>query len=199
MIINVDNIGNYKVPQNLRDGICVDIGANVGNFFKKYKNFFSLIHFYEPFKDCYEICNKQNFENVIGFNEAVSDKIEKVNIIPHFNNESGSSAISKAPINSDWLIEQSIQEVQSVDLDVVINRIGGKIDYLKCDAENSEYLIFLNKNLSTINCIGIELHHQMGKEKYEQLIEYILLTHYTYDDFSYVDGQNKECLFFSKI
>lgn len=197
MIINPNNIGNYKVPESLRNSICVDIGANVGNFFKKYKDFFSLIHFYEPFKDCYDICVREKFNNVIGFNQAVSDKCEYVNIIKHSNNECGSNAISKAPINSDWLNNMPIQNnIESIDLETVLYRIGGKIDYLKCDAETSEYLILLNKDLSNIKFIGIELHHQMGEEKYNKLIEHILKTHKTYDDYSYSYGHNKECLFF---
>lgn len=34
MIIDLTNIGNYSVPNDSKNGVCVDIGANVGNFLK---------------------------------------------------------------------------------------------------------------------------------------------------------------------
>ena len=56
MIIRESNLGYYNIPNDVKDGICVDIGSNVGSFFSTYHNFFSKIHFYEPFRDCYQIC-----------------------------------------------------------------------------------------------------------------------------------------------
>jgi hypothetical protein len=37
--------GNYFVPLNIKNGICVDIGGNTGQFSLKYKDFFKKIIF----------------------------------------------------------------------------------------------------------------------------------------------------------
>jgi len=197
MKIDLNNYGNYKIPDNIKNGFCVDIGANVGNFFKKYQNFFSLIHYYEPYLPCYKICNNFNYNNVFGYNEAVADKDGKTFITNHSNNHCGSNAIVDAPINNDWT-KNNIQEIKTVSLETVMERINNQIDYLKCDAETSEYLIFLNKDISKIKYIGLELHWQMGEEKYNNLLNHILITHDSRDDLGYTSDVNKECLFFNK-
>lgn len=199
MIINRNNLGSYIVPDDVKGGICVDIGANVGNFFKKYKDYFSKIHFYEPFKECYDICNEEKYDNVFGYNEAVIDKIGYVNLVSHLNNESGSNAIKNDNLNEEWGDNIVQEKVKSVNIEMVLDRVGGKIDYLKCDAETSEYLILLNKDLSNIKYIGLEIHHQMGKTKYDELISYMLITHSLQSgDTSYQSGSNKELLFKKK-
>ena len=73
MQIHSTHLGNYFVPLSIKDGICVDIGGNTGQFSLKYKNFFSLIHIYEPQKECYEIIknNVKELVNIHVFDEAV--------------------------------------------------------------------------------------------------------------------------------
>jgi FkbM family methyltransferase len=184
------------VPEEVKNGICVDIGANVGNFFKKYKNYFSLIHFYEPYKECFDICNQEEHTNILGFNEAVIDKIGFVELVSHINNESGSNAIKGDNINEEWTSTIVQDKVKSVDLETVLSRVGGKINYLKCDAETSEYSIFLNKELKNIEYIALEIHHQMGQIKYDELLNFISQTHELYSgDKTYLAGSNKELLF----
>lgn len=199
----MDNLGKYIVPEETRNGICVDIGANVGNFFKKYKDFFSLIHFYEPYKECYDICTQEKFLNIKGFNEAVSDKEGFVSLLQHMNGESGSNTIKNenSLIFPGWKENQKIiqEMIPSISLETVLNRVGGKIDYLKCDAENSEYFIFLNKNLNNILYIGMEIHCQMGKERYNQLLKHMLKTHEIISgNFDYNPHQNREILLKNK-
>jgi len=41
--INLENLGNYIIPEETKNGICIDIGSNVGSFLKKYVNFFKTI------------------------------------------------------------------------------------------------------------------------------------------------------------
>ena len=53
-----NHLGNYYVPFNAKNGICVDIGGNTGQFSLKYNSFFKEIHIYEPQKECYEIIKK---------------------------------------------------------------------------------------------------------------------------------------------
>tara|TARA_E500000318_G_C3561662_1_gene213723 strand:- start:1866 stop:2531 length:666 start_codon:yes stop_codon:yes gene_type:complete len=206
VIIRESNLGYYNIPNDVKDGICVDIGSNVGSFFSTYHNFFSKIHFYEPFRDCYQICleKSKKYNNVSGFNEAVLDQVkDSVSVIGHQDNDSGSNAIKYNTTNSDWNDEE-IGSCPSVDLETVLSRVGGSIDYLKCDCETSEYNVFYGKDLSDIKYIAMELHWQMGEEKYYNVLNHILKTHNLVScnpgDTKYIGhwGGNKELFFKNK-
>jgi FkbM family methyltransferase len=199
MIINESNLGNYEVPENI-NGICVDIGSNVGNFIKKYHNRFDKIYSYEPNVILYEKLKLINLDNLIIYNEAVSDICGITEIVLHTNNESGSSAIKETiekviQLKDDWS-NNTINKVSSVDLETVLKRIGDKnIDYLKMDCENSEYLILNKKNLTKIKYIGIEIHNQMGRDKWEELQNWVSITHHGFPNYS---GDHKEVLLTNK-
>lgn len=174
------NLGGYPVPEDVLGGVCVDIGSNVGSFLQTYSNSFSKIHFYEPYKPCYEVClNKsKQYEHITGFNEAVLDKKNKsVEILHHFNCDAGSNAIKGESINEHWDLNDPIGTCPSVDLETILERVGGKIDYLKCDCETSEYYIFLDKDLQNIKYIALELHWQMGEKKFYDVLNHIRKTH----------------------
>jgi hypothetical protein len=71
-----------------------------------------------------------------------------------------------------------VNKVNIIDIEEVIKRTGSEnIDYMKIDCENSEYLILLNKDLSKIKYIGIEIHHQMGENKWNEIKEWVSKTH----------------------
>ena len=53
--IHKAHCGNYVVPEVVRNGSCIDIGGNSGEFSLKFKNFFKSIHIYEPQNECYDI------------------------------------------------------------------------------------------------------------------------------------------------
>jgi FkbM family methyltransferase len=194
MIINEENLGNYVVPEDAK-GVCVDIGANIGGFLQQYNNKFDIIYAYEPIKVLYEKILKYNIKNVIIYNEAVADKICETEVVLHFNEESGSSSIKRTV---DDVIEHKewtssvVNKVNTIDIEEVIKRTNSEeIDYMKIDCENSEYLILLKKDLSKIKYIGIEVHHQMGKTKWDELKNWVSKTHDGFPEFS---GTNKEVL-----
>ena len=200
MIINENNLGNYIIPEDVFGGICIDIGANNGNFVKQNYSRFKEIYTYEPIKILYEKILNFNIDNVKVFNEAVSDNIGETQIIFHTNTETGSSSIRETIDNvivlkNDWT-NDIINKVKSVDLETVINRTGSKyIDYLKMDCENSEFLILLNKDLSKIKYIGIELHNQMGKNNWDKLKDWVSNTHLGFPDYN---GHHHEVLLINK-
>jgi len=193
------NLGRYLVPEEVKGGVCVDIGANVGSFTEKYKDYFSLINFYEPFIGCYNVCFEKfkNNKNIIGYNEAVYSEKTTHYLVRHENKDSGSSALNTEVVkNTGWNPEEVIQEVRCVDLETVLKRVGGEIDFLKCDCETSEYFIFKNKDLSKINFLAIELHCQLGPEKFSELTSYIRKTHdLIYGSDSHTHGKNSECMY----
>jgi hypothetical protein len=70
------------------------------------------------------------------------------------------------------------------------------IDYIKIDCETSEYSFLMNKNLSKLRYIGVELHHHIGLDRYNELLNWIKKTHdLIHGDDTYMFGYNKEVLF----
>jgi FkbM family methyltransferase len=190
------NLGNYKFPIDLKYDTCVDVGANVGDFVVRNSEKFKQIHFYEPFEPCFNIIkNKtEKSKNVRGFNEAVYSMSGLIlPLLKHLNSDAGSNALKQEGINAHW--NEEIQNTTTISLPDVLNRIGGKINYLKVDCETSEYVFLFDKDLSCIDAIGIELHWQMGEVRYNNLINHILKTHHCSEDFSYEVEKNKEVLF----
>jgi FkbM family methyltransferase len=200
MNITIDNhLGTYIIPKECGNKVCVDVGSNTGNFIQTQLNNFELFHFYEPYKPCFEIIKNKFSDNhkVVGFNEAVYHTSDLVlELFAHDNHDSGSNGLKTDCLNEDWV--EKICDVNTVSLETILSRVGGHIDYLKVDCENSEYHLFMDKDLNNIDFIGIEMHHHMGKEKYDNLINHIKKTHFTRDNCSWTSGNNYELLFMKK-
>jgi FkbM family methyltransferase len=196
------HLGNYFVPEILKNGVAVDIGGNTGQFALKYKDFFKQIHIYEPQKECYAIINKniEDLSNITVYDEAVFHTSNKyVNLMSHRSFDSGSVAIQDDIINVKEWTEQIVDfQCKTISLEDILERIGGRVDYMKVDCENSEYHLLLNKDLRNIRYLGIELHWQMGKENFDRLVSYILRYFKTNENLEYPVGYNIEVLFESK-
>jgi FkbM family methyltransferase len=167
----------YPVPNNIDKKIAIDIGANIGGFSTAYHNTFDKIIFFEANPTAYLIAkeNTKNFNNIEGYNLAVSDESGKVlKLMNHFSKDLGSVSCSPSitDINEDWV--EDIGEIQTTSLEDIFKMINNqRINYLKLDCENSEYEILMNKDLSNIDYIAMELHWQMGEKKYKELLEYV--------------------------
>jgi FkbM family methyltransferase len=167
----------YPIPEGINKKIAIDIGANIGGFSTAYHKDFEKIIFFEANPNAFEIAknNTNNFKNVEGYNLAVSDESGKVlKLMNHFSKDLGSVSCSPSitGVNKDWV--ESIGEIQTTSLEDIFKMIGNqRINYLKLDCENSEYEILMNKDLSNIDYIAMELHWQMGEEKYKELLDYV--------------------------
>lgn len=193
------NLGRYVVPPKIQNGICIDVGCNLGDFTKKYENFFRKIYFIEPQFELFQNLEKRFFsnKNIQGFNRAVwSESNLTVNLVSHPNNDSGSVAVNGDHINNDWT-DQIVNEVLTISLEDFLSLIPENfINYLKIDCETSEYPFLFGKDLSMIEYIGIEIHPQMGILKYNKLLEWIKKTHrLIHGDDSFNNKLNKELLF----
>jgi FkbM family methyltransferase len=199
-----EHLGNYHVPERCRDGICVDIGGNTGQFSLKYANFFKKIHIYEPQKECQEIISKniKNVSNITLYNEAVYNVSNfHVNLMSHHNLDSGSVAVqSDLIVVKEWTQNIVDEKCRTISLEDVIDRVGGCVDYMKIDCETSEYNFLINKDLSKIKYIGIELHWQLGKENFDNLVNHILkyFDNPFNSNLDYPNGTNIEVFFESK-
>lgn len=193
------NLGNYIVPEETQNGICFDIGSNFGDFTNRYANYFSKIYFFEPQLELFNniVERFKEHEHIKGFNKAVwhTSNVE-LEMVAHTNTDLGSVGVSSDLLNSDWT-DNTINSVQSISIEDIYEMADNQmIDYLKIDCETSEYPFLLNKDLTKIKFIGIELHHHIGVEKYNELLNWIKKTHdLIYGDDSYMFGSNKEVLY----
>jgi FkbM family methyltransferase len=169
---------NYPVPNNIEKKLAVDVGANIGGFSMAYNNLFDEIIFFEANPDTFKIAksNTENFKNVTGYNFGVSGKDgEKLKLMNHFNRSNNSVSCSPSITETGmphW--DEVIGEVESISLEGIFKMIDNRrINFLKLDCENSEYEILLNKDLSNIDHISMELHSQMGESRYKELIAYL--------------------------
>lgn len=192
-----EHLGNYLVPEDVKNGICVDVGANYGNFIEKNYNYFKEIHYVEPLKHVYDFLNEKfkSYDNVFGNNRAAWDKsYELLKMVSHLNNDAGSAGVKGKFINNDWT-NNLLNEVLSISIEEIIGKLC-KIDYLKIDCETSEYPFLFEKDLGNIHYIGIEIHHHLGIKKYNDLISWIKKTHNLINgDDIYTFGMNKEVLY----
>ena len=193
------NLGYYIVPNEIKNGICLDIGCNLGDFTDKYKFFFNKIYYIEAQTKLFLNLKKRfiSNNNIIGFNNAVwSESNIKVNLVSHFSNDHGSVGVNGEHLNNDWT-NDIINEIDTISLEDFLLLIPEKtIDYLKIDCETSEYPFLFGKNLNMFKYIGIEIHPQMGSIKYNDLLNWIKKTHILINgDDSFNKNHNKELLF----
>ncbi len=191
--VNFTNLGSYYVPSDTKDGICIDIGANVGCFFESHNDHFSLIHYYEPVDQNWKICSSKVFENVVGYKEVASyNDDETIELVAHENNHSGSCRVIND--HPHWS-KNVVASATSCSFDRAVTRILEQsnrefIDYMKLDCECCEYDFLMNNDLSKIKYIGMELHNQLGKEKSSELYDWISRTHNPSTEFGWFPDPN---------
>lgn len=192
----------YQIPPNDKYDICVDVGGNTGQFALKYNNYFKKIHIYEPQKECYEIIkqNIKGFENIEVFEEAVFHTSNKlVSLMSHFSLDSGSVSVLDDIITVKEWTSDIVNTCKTISLEDIIERAGGYIDYMKIDCETSEYHLLMDKDLSKIKYMGIELHWQMGQENFDKLVNHILKYFTSIYNLNYQQGYNIEGFLVSKF
>ena len=203
--IHSNHLGNYYVPDNAYNGVCVDIGGNTGQFSLKYKDFFSKIHIYEPQLECFEIIknNTNSISNIVLYDEAVYNESGLyVDLVSHGSFDSGSVAVNSDKITvTEWTSNIVNNKCKTISLSDIIERAGGYVDYMKIDCETSEYNLLIDKDLRNIKYMGIELHWQIGKENFDKLISHILkyFNNVHNHNLEYPNGYNIEVFFESKV
>lgn len=168
-------MGNYPIPDFIGRDVAVDVGSNMGAFLVKNSKRFNNIYFleacYENFEQIQRNLIKHNVNNCYGFNLAVGKESGKVIKLKSWCHTGGSSCGSSATIEHDSWAGTDYHPVMTVGLEGVFELFSlDKIDYLKIDCEGSEYDFLMNKDLSNIDCIGMELHFFI---QHEELVEYI--------------------------
>lgn len=152
--------------------VCVDVGANVGTFSFYSSQFFEKVYAYEAVSATYNVA-KENLkakDNVKLYNLAVSN--ESGNSIKLASFESGLSGDSSIYSVSE---DRPYELCKTIDLDKIYkDNQFDHIDYMKVDCEGSEYDFLMNKDLSRISFLVMELHDgYLGKKKTEELLQYL--------------------------
>jgi FkbM family methyltransferase len=193
----------YPIPNGLSTKLAIDVGANIGGFSMAYFNSFDEIIYFEANPQTYKITesNTNKYENVKGYNLAVSDKDDNtLTLMNHLNKDNGSVTCSPSITDNgheEW--NEVIGEVKTISLEGVFNLIENRtINFLKLDCENSEYEFLLNKDLSNIEHISMELHWQMGEEKYKELLDYLSKYFNVRGNTNYIKGSNTMVYFDKK-
>lgn len=175
---------SYCVPEGIENDVCVDVGGNVGAFSMVHSKDFKKIIAFEPATySSNEYRNnmlKNGINNVEVIQLAVSDLSNKsLHLKPWlYGNLSGNAST----IDSEQWDENTYEEVQSISLEDIFSRYNiERINYLKVDCEGGEYDFLMNKDLSKIDYISIEIHHQL-KDKAQELF------HYLQDRFDVIDS-----------
>jgi FkbM family methyltransferase len=140
------------------------------------------------------------YEHIKLYNNALSNIDNKTVILVKNNHtdDDGSYSVYNEERETMWSENNLVNEVNSISIETIINDIGGIIDYLKIDCECGEYDGLLNKPLESIKYIGIEMHGQLGKEKFQELYEYISRTHTSNTLDTYYENCNVEMFFTNK-
>ena len=132
----------FNIGEN--NQVIIDIGANIGwysiHLAQKFQQ--SKIYAFEPIPDTYNqlISNAKlnNLNNVVFNNIALSDNDGETNFYynPH---QKGASSIKNIIVNEH--IQNLTIKTQTLDSYIANNNID-KIDFIKCDVEGAELLVF---------------------------------------------------------
>lgn len=162
---------NYKVIKNYN--LAFDIGANIGGFISAYHLKFNKIIAVEAISETFAELKKNvsHIKNVELLNIAVSDKSDKIlDFYKWNNNDSGS--VSSIKIKGQ--VDISFLKVKTISYEDLVKRYGVP-DYIKIDCEGCEYDFLMNKDLTGIEFMAMELHYGfLNDEKRNELLNYLL-------------------------
>ena len=181
-------IPGYNVPSpysqvsfKRRPTHCVDVGVNVGGFSIYASPFFKNVTGFEPARNTYhtavENIKSSGKKNIKVNNLAVGDKSgETVHLRTHENELSRDASCFNPAQHPGWGREQ-VEEVSTICLEDIYSQHNiDYIDYMKVDCEGSEYPLLINKDLSKINFLSLEIHPGLlGDDLTTELLEYLKL------------------------
>jgi len=161
-----ETISSYPLPapDGIQTGVCVDIGSNVGAFLARAATRYEYVYGFEPCLENYQVAThlmeQMGHDNVYIFHQAVSSESDR--IVKLYAHESGISGdvVCSAGFLQDPAYTPVGQTCDTISLNDIIERIPlPYIDYLKIDAEGSEYEIFETfKYYNKVNTMALELH-----------------------------------------
>jgi len=153
---------DLNILEELKNPVVIDIGAHQGFFSCRgqWKLKDAQFHCIEPDPKNYKILNKNSLltcnENIKTYNLLISDRSAEVEFFFGRSSSTGSieRVVAGRTMNDGSISMDSLTFEDFLDL----NNIG-KVDFLKCDVEGSEYKIFENPDsLLKIKFLAFEMH-----------------------------------------
>ena len=141
--------------------VVLDIGANKGFFtLNALQKGASKVYSVEPVKHSYEQIKKllNDFPKVEPINKAIGETNGTISMFV----DSDASATNCVTTYGDMFGRESNKvDVESININTLIEQIDSKINYMKVDCEGSEFELFktiTEQNLKNINKLVIETH-----------------------------------------
>lgn len=156
--------GDYDTNKNCvveKDDVVLDIGGNYGFFtLNAIIKGASKIYSVEPYKPAFDHINKlsQKFTEIIPINMAVS---KTDGVVQMFVNEDASATNCVTNYGELFGRESNETEVNSININTLLDSIPERINFMKVDCEGSEMDIFqtiTEKNIRRIDKMVIETH-----------------------------------------
>lgn len=141
--------------------VVLDIGANKGFFtLNSLQKGASKVYSVEPVKNSYEQVKKllTDFPNVEPINKAIG---EDNGTITMFIDSDASATNCVTTYGEMFGRESNKVDVESININTLIEQIDSKINFMKVDCEGSEFELFktiTEKNLKSIDKLVIETH-----------------------------------------
>tara|TARA_R110000796_G_scaffold47751_5_gene114649 strand:+ start:33540 stop:34235 length:696 start_codon:yes stop_codon:yes gene_type:complete len=175
-------IPNHNMPEarshlqfKRRPRYAVDIGANVGTFSAYASPHFEQVYGFEALSQTYAAAaeNLSPYSNVqVTHLAAAAESDINIRLYAHEDKKSGSSTCCTT--NDAWELTE-YEETKTISLADIYSRYNiDYIDYLKVDCEGSEYAFLMNKDLSKINFLAIELHPALLTPEQFQILQIYL-------------------------
>ena len=172
--------GSYTIPKKIQRDVAIDLGSNIGLFsienHKNFKDIFAVEASYWNFITSLDNIRKNQISNVKCFNLAAGKNTGEIIKIYQNGYDSVSATTSADMITALNKDEGSefYHNVYSMSLEGMFDFFGlNYVDFVKIDIEGAEYDFLLDKDLSRIASIGIEIHGTFGEQKKDQLKNYL--------------------------
>lgn len=122
-------------PQLDSDGVCLDIGANIGNHAVNFADYFAHIHAFEPNTKALDLLyiNAKLRRNITVHPVGLSDQEQTIEVAQPAHNLGGTGASATAN-TSDIRVQLPLVPLDSLDLGLS----GKRIVFAKIDVEGSE-------------------------------------------------------------
>jgi FkbM family methyltransferase len=174
--------------------LVIDAGCNVGGFVEAFKHRFNK--FLSIDASSYNIEQYQKHHHFPTMHKALySTDGEVVKLRKYMgdgDNDSNSGNFGITGFinegNNHGYRSEEYEEVETLSLETLLKDME-EVGLLKVDIEGSEYEFLLNKDLSKIKWITGEFHNFLGKQKQDELFDWIGQTHKeVYSDGNGVDS-----------
>lgn len=164
----------YPIPDFIDNKVAIDVGCNLGAFPIVNKNRFEKIYAFEAAYECFEQAfinlKDYNVDNCFLFNLAVHHSNGLfATMKQHENRDNGSNSMIEHP---DW--DTGVyHKIPTISLGGIFELCNvNRINYMKVDCEGGEYELFMNKDVSKIDFMTVEIHDQRPSELAE-LYDYL--------------------------